>query len=320
LMPSLNAYATLVLHRPLEWLFSLSHKLTWCWGPIVVVLIQKILLERQNSRTLLLHAMPFIIAATGALFKWQWIDSPFMVLLLFVQVFGYLFYTLWLLQKNRSLIVKVASQYKNTTYYWLLYLVAGLFFIMLFDVTIYARIYQGVFPSPLLIGLVASLLAMYVNTIALFAVYQPKVFFQEPDSCETGNDLIPEAPSAKPSLRSIELSSDAAKELNEQLLRLVDSHKPHLDDTISLAKLASLLGVTTHQLSELLNIHNGTSFYDFLNELRYQESLKILHNHQADLTIADIAYQSGFNNRNSFYNVFKEKTGVTPSQYKKSAR
>ena len=162
--------------------------------------------------------------------------------------------------------------------------------------------------APTTLAAIASLVAIFVNTIALFSIYQPEVFFHE---------LAPQA-ETKLHLRSIELSPEAAKQLDEQLQALVKNHKPHLDEDISLPKLASLLGVTSHQLSELLNIHKSTSFYDFLNDLRYQESLHFLATNENELTIADIAYRSGFNNRNSFYKVFKEKTGLTPNQYKKS--
>jgi len=34
-------------------------------------------------------------------------------------------------------------------------------------------------------------------------------------------------------------------------------------------------------------------------------------------TLADIAYRAGFNNRNSFYKAFKEKTGMRPSDYRR---
>jgi len=185
--------------------------------------------------------------------------------------------------------------------------------IMLFDITIFISLLFGHTPSFTALAAIASLVAIFVNTIALFSIYQPEVFFHE---------LTPQEESPAPEkvhLRSIELSAEAARQLDEQLQELVKNHKPHLDDDISLPKLAALLGVTSHQLSELLNIHKSTSFYDFLNDLRYQESLQFLDANQSELTIADIAYRSGFNNRNSFYKVFKEKSGVTPSQYKKQS-
>lgn len=319
LTPALNAYTTLVMHQPINWLFTLSHKLTWGYGPIVVVLIQYILLQKQRPLTFVLHALPFTFAALQGILNWQWVNPKFMIILLFIQVFCYLGYAGYLLKKNRNRILTLAVQHKNTTYYWLLYLVAGLVLLMLFDVCVYIGLYNNIYPSALLIGMVASIVALYANTIALFSVYQPDVFMHVLDKKDEAKEVINEVPE-KQHLRSVELSAEVAQQLDEQLQKLVDSHKPHLDENISLAKLASLLGVTSHQLSELLNIHKATNFYDFLNDLRYQESLKILTNHSVELTIADIAYQSGFNNRNSFYTVFKEKTGVTPSQYKKSMR
>ncbi|ALZ74554.1 helix-turn-helix domain-containing protein [Rheinheimera sp. F8] len=60
-----------------------------------------------------------------------------------------------------------------------------------------------------------------------------------------------------------------------------------------------------------------SSFYEFLNGQRYDESLRILRQAGHTLSIADIAYRAGFNNRNSVYKVYKHHAGITPAQYKK---
>lgn len=309
----LNAYINLVSPHPIHWLVIFSQKLTWCYGPIMVALIQHILLRSTSRFSYIIQSLPFLFSFTHDIFDLRLINFPTMVTLLFLQVFGYLAYGVYLLKSERVLLLKLTTEFKNTTYYWLIYLIVSLMVIMLFDLTIYAQALEGRMPSFTVLAAIASLVAIFVDTIALFSIYQPDVFFHEIKQQEEPQ------PEAKPHLRSIELSPEAAKQLDEQLLELVKNHKPHLDENISLPKLASLLGVTTHQLSELLNIHKSTSFYDFLNDLRYQESLQFLNADETDLTIADIAYRSGFNNRNSFYKVFKEKTGLTPSQYKKAS-
>ena len=321
LLPSLNAYVTLAMRGEVRWLAALSHQLTWGYGPLMVILIQQILLLSIRPMALVLHAAPFTLAALVSIVDPAWINPVWRIALLFMQVLGYLAYAAFLLSSHRQKILHLARQHKNTSYYWLLYLLGGLAFVILFDLTIVAGIYRGVFPSMLLISIVAGVVALYVNTIALFALHQPEVFFHVIDDdliVENEETTNAEVKPSKPTMRVVELSPVAAAELDAQLQRLIAQHKPHLDDAISLNKLASLLGVTSHQLSELLNIHKSTSFYDFLNELRFQESLQLFLRHDAELTIADIAYQSGFNNRNSFYKVFKEKTGVTPNQYRKS--
>ena len=86
---------------------------------------------------------------------------------------------------------------------------------------------------------------------------------------------------------------------------------------MSLPKLASLLGISRNQLSKLFNVHKKTSFYDYLNNLRFNESLRLLNAENNKFSIADIAIRSGFNSRNSFYTVFMKKTGVTPTLYRK---
>ena len=312
LVPPLNAYISLVSTHPIYWLAILSQKLTWCYGPIMVALIRHILLRPFGRISYSIQAIPFLLSYAHELFNVQLVSLPIMTILLFVQVFGYLAYAGFLLKSERLQFLKLTKKFKNTTYYWLIYLVSSLFFIMLLDVSVFINLLSGKSLSFTLLATIGSLVSVFVNTIALFAIYQPEVFFHELPPVEEPT------PAAKPHLRSIELSPEAAKQLDEQLHQLVMTHKPHLDEDISLPKLASLLGVTSHQLSELLNIHKSTSFYDFLNELRYQESLIFLSFDESDLTISDIAYRSGFNNRNSFYKVFKDKSGVTPNQYKKS--
>lgn len=312
LVPPVNAYISLISAHPIGWLSLLSQKLTWCYGPILLMLIHQINLQPIKSWHYVLQFIPFTLSFSHDLFNWQLISFPLMVALLFTQVFGYLGKAIWLLKKHRTRLLKLTSHFKNTCYYWLLFLVASLFGLMIYDLGIYTAALLGHLPSTMLLASAACLVAIYVNSIALFSLYQPAVFFHE-------RPVEDEQPTnTKPGLRNIELSPSAAAELDAQLDALIASHQPHLDETISLPKLAALLGVTTHQLSELLNIHKNTNFYEFLNELRYREALRYLETNTDELTIADIAYRSGFNNRNSFYKVFKEKTGQTPMQYKKA--
>ncbi|RYY03534.1 MAG: AraC family transcriptional regulator [Gammaproteobacteria bacterium] len=312
LVPPLNAYVNLISPEPIHWLLILSQKLTWVYGPVMVVLIRHILLRPISRLSYTLQALPLLISVTHDSLNLQWISSPILISLLFIQVFCYLAYAAWLLKSERAQLLKLTTQFKNTSYYWLIYLIASLFLVMLIDVSVLTSMLMSYIPSFVALAAIASFIAIFINSIALFSIYQPNVFFHEVG--EPNENPMTE----KQHLRSIELSPEAAKQLDEQLAELVKNHKPHLDEDISLPKLASLLGVTSHQLSELLNIHKSTSFYDFLNDLRYQESLHFLTANEGELTISDIAYRSGFNNRNSFYKVFKEKTGLTPSQYKKS--
>ncbi len=343
MLPPLQAYLSLARSgAPLPWLEAVRYQLTWAWGPLMLIsLRQSLLLAPATARRTALHFLPLALSFTGALNGANWLGEPSLMWLLLLQVLSYCGYCLWLLRRHKSKLQHLLQDHRNSSYYWLLYLALGLFAATCFDLMIYALIGLGRLPPQALLQASAMVLALYVNLIALFAVYQPEIFIRQTEGqtekqAEEGlarpptepaeTNTEPQAPPdasmpAVPAVRAVELSPTAARELSAQLQQVVQLHKPHQDEEMSLAKLAALLGVSSHQLSELLNLHLGSSFYDYLNELRYQEALQMLDSQGTPtLTVADIAYRAGFNNRNSFYKVFKDKTGLAPAEYRKSRR
>jgi AraC-like DNA-binding protein len=62
----------------------------------------------------------------------------------------------------------------------------------------------------------------------------------------------------------------------------------------------------------------GKSLFTYLKEVRIGFACKLLH--ESDLNVADICYQSGFNNLAHFNNQFKEICKVTPGQYRRDLK
>jgi AraC-like DNA-binding protein len=309
----LNAYIQLISANSITWLTILSQKLTWAYGPILIALLAHITLKPLTRSQFILLLSPFVLVLIHEIFHINWLSFHSTTLVLFVQVFSSLGYASYLLFNAHSRINALLSEFKQSSYYWLIFIVLMLSIIMLVDLSVYTAVLRGALPPITALAAFAGAIGLLVNGIALFSLYQPDTFVQP----QTAEELDIASPEKMP-LRSIELSPAAALELSDKLDAIIAHHKPHLDESISLSKLASLLGVTNHQLSELLNIYKETNFYDFLNNLRHQEAMNMLTNTYQSLSITDIAYRSGFNNRNSFYKVFKAKTGLTPSEYKKS--
>lgn len=56
------------------------------------------------------------------------------------------------------------------------------------------------------------------------------------------------------------------------------------------------------------------SISDYLNEYRLSQALFLLDN--TDNSVTEIAVQSGFTSASYFISKFKEKTGLTPLEYK----
>ena len=311
LVTPINAYLNLIQMEPIYWLSVLNQKLSWLYGPLLMILMNQLLLKKINNAHLAWHFLPFVFFTLDQVFQFNATTPWQYVLILYLQIGFYLGYAIKNILQHKEQFKKLNKHYRNSSYYWAMHLSFGLVVLMLWDLIIINGLFWGFINYLTFTTILASAFAIYVSTLSLLFIYQPEIFAKEEIAIE-------EPPKTTPQLRSIELSSEAADELKQRLEKLIETHQPHLDEGISLGKLASLLGVTTHQLSELLNIHMSISFYDYLNHLRYEESLKLLQNAWHEYSITDIAYRSGFNNRNSFYKVFKEKTGLTPTQFKNS--
>lgn len=345
LIPTANAYITLVLGKSLPLLNALSQNLTLAYGPILLLSCTTLLGRKTQLAYYSGHFLPFILVCLDRALGGQVThkgDGLYFIGFLFAQVFTYLGLSLRCLYQDKLRVTHLRQHHKNSSYYWLLFLILGLTTVMLFDLGVISYMLTAQqFPNPLLLAVSVTALSVYNNIIALGALIQPKIFNgvdcetisdsssnnNSDNSSDNSSNNSPEARSEentitgktkKPrSIRQVELSPEQAAQLDQQLNALVTEHRVHLDETMSLAKLASLLGITRNQLSELLNIHKQLSFYDFMNQLRLQEALELIRSSGKQLTNIDIAYRAGFNNRNSFYKVFKESTGMTPSEYQK---
>ena len=112
------------------------------------------------------------------------------------------------------------------------------------------------------------------------------------------------------------MSKAFSLELKAQLLILMDKEKPYRDPEIRLDGLAKMLDISRHHTSQIINEHFSMSFFDFINSYRIREAEQLLISEKSSLSITDIAYKSGFNNRVSFYKAFKKIEGTTPSKYR----
>jgi PAS domain S-box-containing protein len=101
-----------------------------------------------------------------------------------------------------------------------------------------------------------------------------------------------------------------------KLKSLVENQKLYLDPDLTLKQLAERLDTNTKYLSQVVNHFSGSNFQQFLNVYRINEFTSHLKNgHFRHLTLFGLAQQCGFNNKSTFFKVFKEVTGATPKVY-----
>jgi AraC-like DNA-binding protein len=118
--------------------------------------------------------------------------------------------------------------------------------------------------------------------------------------------------------RKASLPAGRVPELLSALEHTMVQERAFLDPALDVAGLATRLGITAHQLSQLLNRELGVTFTDYVNGERVREARRILDDPgRRDLTILAVALDVGFRSKNTFTNAFKKHAGTTPSVYRR---
>lgn len=88
---------------------------------------------------------------------------------------------------------------------------------------------------------------------------------------------------------------------------------------LTLDTLAQETGFNRYYLSNALNRCTGKNFNSYVNEFRVKEAIRIMSEPGGDdLTVDAIAFEVGFNDRQSLYRVFKKITGISPKDFRKN--
>ncbi|MGE0589507.1 MAG: helix-turn-helix transcriptional regulator [Cyclobacteriaceae bacterium] len=83
--------------------------------------------------------------------------------------------------------------------------------------------------------------------------------------------------------------------------------------------MASGLNISEHRLSQLLNVHLGINFFEYINRFRIRKARMLLHDPSFNkFTIEAIARECRFNSKSTFNEAFRRLEGRTPSAFKKA--
>ncbi|MBN8220336.1 MAG: helix-turn-helix transcriptional regulator [Spirochaetes bacterium] len=102
-----------------------------------------------------------------------------------------------------------------------------------------------------------------------------------------------------------------------KLDQAMTSEKIYMRENLSIGRLAEHLGTREYILRRAINSGLGyRNFNDFLNEARIREAQRLLSSDAAP-AILHLAMDLGFGSLAPFNRAFKEKTGVSPSEFRK---
>lgn len=115
---------------------------------------------------------------------------------------------------------------------------------------------------------------------------------------------------------------DNLKSLRDQLIYLFEKKEIFKNPELKITDVSLLLKTNRTYVSRVVNEELNTSFCDLVNSYRvtYAEELLRSPLKANSLSISEIARMSGFSSESSFYRVFKNKKGVSPSAFKQNNR
>lgn len=115
-------------------------------------------------------------------------------------------------------------------------------------------------------------------------------------------------------------NESAEEDLFGKLEKLMREEKIYLSNEISLDKLASILGTNRTYISRVINRYADKSFWGYVNMYRISDATKMLSDLDNDIQIKNMYEKLGYNSATSFFRVFRDEVGLSPSKYREEIR
>jgi len=120
------------------------------------------------------------------------------------------------------------------------------------------------------------------------------------------------------SARSVGLMANTPEDptATEPVQEIRDYIKTHLNQSLTIAKLARHIHMSPAQFTRYIRRETGHSFVEMLTEYRIEEAKVLLQ--ETNLSIVYISELVGFKSATYFNDLFSQETGVTPGNFRKT--
>lgn len=134
--------------------------------------------------------------------------------------------------------------------------------------------------------------------------------------------IFPDLLSELAAVATLSYAASTLKDVDiEARLRKLDelmvATRLYQNENLNLGMVAEAVELSSHQLSELINVHFGMSFSRYIREKRVREAKRLLAS-EPNASILSISLETGFKSQSNFYAAFKEIAGLSPGDYRKS--
>ncbi|MEP6726869.1 MAG: AraC family transcriptional regulator [Bacteroidota bacterium] len=115
--------------------------------------------------------------------------------------------------------------------------------------------------------------------------------------------------------RQLTKQSHSGRDFPKIFLQLEQRLRENLFHQWSVEEMAATMGMGTTHFNERVKTFTGFTPTNYLINIRISESIKLLR--KPELTLTDIALDTGFYSSQHFSTTFKKLTGYTPSEFRK---
>ncbi|RKI78860.1 helix-turn-helix domain-containing protein [bacterium 0.1xD8-71] len=113
---------------------------------------------------------------------------------------------------------------------------------------------------------------------------------------------------------AFDMASSKQKEHSDKFLNICNYIQEHCTEDLCLDDIAALAGFSKYHFTRLFKNFTGISFYKYLNKKRIEHAEKLLLD--PELSITEVALQSGFASLSAFIRMFKLLKDCTPTEFR----
>ena len=279
------------------------------YGPLFYFYVVGLVYEKPaiSPRTSL-HLAPFVLSAL--LFASMHLPQALVATSTFVSIGSYLVASYAALRRHQEVLNRTRSDSQSVSLRWLQLFIFGLALILFFDVASFLSNFVTAWANGRIVSLVLfCVLLLYINLFVLAALEHPPLFQGiTAEDQMVAAAISPAAPKSEP---SVEEAEDATR-----IQQLMTSQKMYLETSLTISQVALQVGLPARRVSQVINRCFQRNFSDFVNSLRIEEAKSLLLEDGGKKNVLEISLEAGFNSKSSFNTIFKEKTGMSPSQYR----
>lgn len=155
-----------------------------------------------------------------------------------------------------------------------------------------------------------------VNSVADLIIYFIELLYSSEIARKVEANFSPEVRQSY--AKSMYTEGEQTRHSDEDIVRLQHWLNENFQQAITAIDMANMLGISTRTLNRRFKLATRHSPQQYLKQIRLEHAKELLK--QTNLTVADIAEQTGFNDTSHFCSSFKGFTSVPPGNYREAVK